>query len=455
MILPRKGLHFVKLAVAVAFCLGLGYLLSRSISLKSEAISSDYFEKLKSHIPSIPVSFGQSPVLDAPGLQLRPGDVKISYVESESRQGSPGEITDINMKKWQETMKKKIKEPKDFDIETIRPPADPANYHRERATILSLVRNNELTSIVKSIEQIEAKFNSKFQYPYTFINEQPFSNKFKERVSSLTKAEINFVHIPHHIWRKPFDIDGEREKAGIEYLLSEDVAYSDVESYHNMCRFYSGNVFKMPELAKYKYYWRIEPGVKYFSDIKYDVFKYLAGTGKVYGFTIALYDSPQSVKTLFPETLKFLSKDDNYKYVNPNGAFQWVTENKQNPKHNELTGGYSTCHFWSNFEIADMDFFRSDAYSKWFDHLESTGKFYYERWGDAPVHSLGVALFADKKRVHWFRDIGYFHFPYYNCPNAELTSGCNVDQFDQDRSLADQNCLGTWLQFELDADTVY
>lgn len=33
---------------------------------------------------------------------------------------------------------------------------------------------------------------------------------------------------------------------------------------------------------------------------------------------------------------------------------------------------------WSNFEIADMNFWRSPAYSAFFDYLDSTGGFYYE-----------------------------------------------------------------------------
>ena len=33
---------------------------------------------------------------------------------------------------------------------------------------------------------------------------------------------------------------------------------------------------------------------------------------------------------------------------------------------------------WSNFEIADMDFWRSEAYQAYFDYLESKGGFYYE-----------------------------------------------------------------------------
>lgn len=33
---------------------------------------------------------------------------------------------------------------------------------------------------------------------------------------------------------------------------------------------------------------------------------------------------------------------------------------------------------WSNFEIADMDFWRGEAYQKFFAFLESKGGFYYE-----------------------------------------------------------------------------
>jgi len=33
---------------------------------------------------------------------------------------------------------------------------------------------------------------------------------------------------------------------------------------------------------------------------------------------------------------------------------------------------------WSNFEIADMDFWRGEAYQKFFEYLDYTGGFYYE-----------------------------------------------------------------------------
>ena len=74
---------------------------------------------------------------------------------------------------------------------------------------------------------------------------------------------------------------------------------------------------------------------------------------------------------------------------------------------------------WSNFEIGNLDLWRSEAYGKFFDFLDQKGGFYYEvcfafactgavifysrtrkqRWGDAPVHSIGAALFARKDQI--------------------------------------------------------
>ena len=67
---------------------------------------------------------------------------------------------------------------------------------------------------------------------------------------------------------------------------------------------------------------------------------------------------------------------------------------------------------WSNFEIGDLNFYRTQAYLDYFEHLDKAGGFYYERWGDAPVHSIAAALFANKSQIHWFQDIGYRHEPF-------------------------------------------
>lgn len=43
---------------------------------------------------------------------------------------------------------------------------------------------------------------------------------------------------------------------------------------------------------------------------------------------------------------------------------------------------------WSNFEIADMNFWRGEAYTAYFDYLEATGGFYYEVSFNSPFLDL-------------------------------------------------------------------
>jgi mannosyltransferase len=40
---------------------------------------------------------------------------------------------------------------------------------------------------------------------------------------------------------------------------------------------------------------------------------------------------------------------------------------------------YNMCHFWSNFEIARLDFFRSKAYEDFFQMMDRSGGFWMER----------------------------------------------------------------------------
>lgn len=41
-----------------------------------------------------------------------------------------------------------------------------------------------------------------------------------------------------------------------------------------------------------------------------------------------------------------------------------------------------------------------------------------QRWGDAPVHSIGAALFARRDQIHFFDEIGYHHPPFKHCPRS-------------------------------------
>jgi len=281
---------------------------------------------------------------------------------------------------------------------------------KANATFVMLVRNSDLTGILGSMKQIEDRFNRKFQYPYVFLNEEPFTDEFKKHITSLTDAPVEFGLIPNEDWVQPPHIDEERATKARQEMVDQGVIYGGSVPYRNMCRFNSGLFFKQELLQKYKYYWRVEPDIKIFCDVDYDPFLVMQDQNKVYGFTISLYEYPATIPTLWDTTRTFIK--ENPGLMAPDNAMGFISDD----------GGetYNRCHFWSNFEIGSLDFWRGEGYTKYFDYLDKEGGFYYERWGDAPVHSIGAALFANKSQIHFFNDIGYRHEPFQHCPQGDV-----------------------------------
>jgi hypothetical protein len=174
-----------------------------------------------------------------------------------------------------------------------------------------------------------------------------------------------------------------------------------------MCRWNSGFFYNHPILQPYTHYWRVEPDVHFFCDIPYDPFAFMAAHDLVYGFNMNILDDARSFASLWSVTKDFMTKHP--ALVHPRADMAWLLD--------PATGlEYNNCQFFSNFEIGSLDFFRDAPNEMYFQHLEESGGFYYERFGDAPIHTLSVAMFAPKDKVWFFRDIGYQHDIARHCP---------------------------------------
>ncbi|KIL69760.1 glycosyltransferase family 15 protein [Amanita muscaria Koide BX008] len=311
------------------------------------------------------------------------------------------------------------------------------DQRRANATFVFLCRNSDVNEAVSSVQQMEDRFNKRYHYPWVFLNDEPFTDEFKQRISVLTDAPISFGLIQREHWHQPDWIDEDRATRGRLQLMAQGIIYggechvvvshycnqhspSGSVPYRNMCRFNSGFFFKHELLQPYRYYWR--PGVRYFCDVNYDPFVFMEDNHKLYGFTISLVEWEPTIATLWSAVKEFMVEHP--EYVQKDNSLSFLSDNGGNT--------YNLCHYWSNFEIADMDFWRGEAYQKFFEYLESKGGFYYERWGDAPVHSIAVSLFARKEQVHFFRDIGYKHEYFQHCPNGDIwkQGRCSCDPKD-------------------------
>ncbi|KAF9533004.1 glycosyltransferase family 15 protein [Crepidotus variabilis] len=284
-----------------------------------------------------------------------------------------------------------------------------AQGRKANATFVILARNSDLNGVIKSVKQMEDRFNKKFGYPYVFLNEEPFDDAFKTRISELTDAKVEFGLIPKSHWVQPDWIDEERASTVRKTMQDNGVIYGGSLPYRNMCRFNSGFFYRHELVQKYQYYWRVEPDVTFFCDLDYDPFLIMQDQNKMYAFTISLYEYEATIMTLWPTVKEFINS--NKHLLTEDNAMSFISDD----------GGetYNRCHFWSNFEIANLDLWRGEGYTKFFDFLDEKGGFYYERWGDAPVHSIGAALFAKKDQIHFFNDIGYRHEPFQHCPQGD------------------------------------
>ena len=45
--------------------------------------------------------------------------------------------------------------------------------------MVMLARNSDLDNVVQSVRRIQDRFNSKFKYPWVFLNEEPFTEEFQ------------------------------------------------------------------------------------------------------------------------------------------------------------------------------------------------------------------------------------------------------------------------------------
>jgi mannosyltransferase len=123
--------------------------------------------------------------------------------------------------------------------------ADPevaAQKPRANGAFVVLARNKELDGVIQSVRSIERHFNRWFHYPYVFLNDGDFNTTFKETIMNYTSAPVEFGKLDPGMWGYPDWVDKDVAREGIRKQGDQAIMYGEMESYHHMCRFYSGYV---------------------------------------------------------------------------------------------------------------------------------------------------------------------------------------------------------------------
>ncbi|KAJ9448665.1 putative mannosyltransferase KTR3 [Diplonema papillatum] len=275
---------------------------------------------------------------------------------------------------------------------------------KPKAVYLVLTTDQRGPGLVETLQLFEKQVNQFLQYPYAVFNDRNFSAKFVSSVSSVVSTDITFNRIPSDSWNVPTWIDRGRMQRGLK--KHRIVPYMDSVSYRKMCRWNSGFFYREAVLQKYDWFWRVDDDVFYFCSLRFDPFVMMTEKKKRYGFTIAMDEHMLTIRTL-GKTVKQWAEDAG---IEPKWSYEQFT------KMGKKESDYNGCHFWTNFEIGKFDFFRSAEYNAYFQSLDKAGGFFYERWGDAPVHFLAIMYLLNPSEVTYLEGIGYAHSTSYHHP---------------------------------------
>ena len=205
------------------------------------------------------------------------------------------------------------------------------------ATFVTLARNSDLWDIVKSIRQVEDRFNRHYNYGWVFLNDKPFDAEFKKVTSALVSGKTYYGEIPEEHWSFPEHIDQDKAQKVREDMAQRKIIYGDSISYRHMCRFESGFFFRHPLMNQFEWYWRVEPSIELYCDIGYDTFKYMRDHGKKYSFVLSLYEYVETIPTLWDSAKAFIKEHP--EHIVEGNSMKFLSDD----------GGktYNHCHFVS------------------------------------------------------------------------------------------------------------
>ena len=339
---------------------------------------------------------------------------------------------------------------------------------RLNACIFILARNEDLADLQRTLAEFELRFNARRRYPYVIVNNVHFTDEFKRAVvavinnATATTTTVEFGLIPAEEWSVPRWINSAKLRRMQKHALTH-VFKGNLMSYHHMCRYYAGFFFRHPLALKYDYYMRLDTHLDFPCPLESDdgdeadPFETLLRRDKVYGFAISLSDEMVTIKTLWYHikrwmwkkkvrvcvcvcvkihvfllviTIIYKKKTKQVSLVNNDvaGLRQIV---KRRGAFYPQKCGFDLFHYWNNFEVAAFSLFRDPLYLSYFNFLDRTGGFYYERWGDAPFRTFFILTTVPLNQVHRFKNFAYAHTGRVAWPlNGTIRAACRTNVVD-------------------------
>ncbi|KAM0420784.1 hypothetical protein ACHAPT_011445 [Fusarium lateritium] len=184
----------------------------------------------------------------------------------------------------------------------------PPTEEDPRAALIALVHDYDLDAMLFTMQQLEDKFNSRYQYQWIFFSTTELGDDFKQLTSNATNATCIYEVIPDENWIIPGWTDPPQLLGPQESNMDYDgETLKPSANIRQMSQWNSAPFANERRLRDYDWFWRVEPGAQLTQDIPFDVFRFMQDNGIAYGFNRAIFQRT-NLRDLSPRIKSFFGK---------------------------------------------------------------------------------------------------------------------------------------------------
>ena len=246
-------------------------------------------------------------------------------------------------------------------------------------------KESELDNLVLSLTQLTTYFNGAYRYPIVVAHDLPFKAGVRQRVRDAATGapSLTFVRVRNEL---------------PPWLPKEEVPATVLGfpvDYRCMIRWKAGLMWEMPELSSYEYVWMLDTDAFILGPISYDPFAVMAAKNATYGYIDVNVETPEVAGGLADCVEEYLA---DHPRVRPTLLRKYKSGGK-----------WDGSKFYTNFQVARLDYGRSEGYRRFFDHVDRNGGIFRHRWGNDPFAFLAASILLRDDQIVHFDDVPYLH----------------------------------------------
>lgn len=318
----------------------------------------------------------------------------------------------------------------------------------QNAAIFILTQNTDVrrTYLKTTLYFLFKHFNAQFKYPVIILHEGDYDHTAQREIlmgiRESCRSLVSFVALDSQDFDIPDHVDRDKMDACI---ATKAVPYWRTARYRLMCRWWMVHMLKYAK--GYDYIMRIDDDSIIEEPVEHDLFEWMAANDLVYSSAMVHVDCGicnMGMKEFFDE--RFPDKKDTIQkmfqpseipltapHFHPFRKLLSVMHGDSIPLREKLQT-WMPIIYYNNFFITKTAFWMQDDVQQTIDAVDRHGGIYYYRWGDAPMQTIIMHLFAKPEQIKraMFRyskrlqreafldDIGMYHS--YMPPTYDLTS---------------------------------